>query len=618
MSHRPNLSINSINSIIEPTTPPAAPASRLNLWEEKTPSATSAAPNNLLLPTFNLDLASSYNKNFGTNGLATSATGSTGFSPSLLHPTKIDKEYLLSINKVPLTQLRPQILSLAKDQYGCRFLQKKIDEHVVSNAQQRRANFDVIFSQVSPNMYELIIDPFGNYLVQKLIAYCSEQNITLILESLLYNLFQISINQHGTRALQKIIDAVSNKYQLTLIVNGLSPYIIELIKDLNGNHVIQKILNKYPADDCQFIYDSIIKDLLVVATHKHGCCVLQKCLNHVTTEQLSQFSARILTFEIFIKLINDQFGNYVLQYLISINSLPINRAVFNNFVRFGVSNLCKLKFSSNVVEKFLKNCFNNEPISDAFSCLKYDLCYQILISDLNKMINDPYGNYVVQTLIEVIVNANFKEPLMENVMVLLPLNYRQNMEPLQIQIIKKWFQNCKIVSSFGKRIQLKINVILNGSGLLRSSTSVSTNMNSDGEFIVNPDTFVPQSSRRSNSFNNSQNAQMPYVHHQRGCLYPQMVSQPQLNQPGFMQRPLYNSTNRYVAHNPEYILGEPYQDEGMLKPSLKYDAAQNISRFSGMQISNDTPFVGTTYYKPNSNQYQSAVQHGAQQWYVEK
>ena len=139
-----------------------------------------------------------------------------------------------------MTQLKLEILKLAKDQYGCRFLQKKIDESLVPNYQVRLANFEIIFNQIYSHVYELIVDPFGNYLIQKLIVYCNESNLDLLMEILQYNLFQISINQHGTRALQKIIDSLNNSHQLGLLIKGLKPYIIELIKDLNGNHVIQK------------------------------------------------------------------------------------------------------------------------------------------------------------------------------------------------------------------------------------------------------------------------------------------------------------------------------------------------------------------------------------------
>ncbi|ODV68986.1 ARM repeat-containing protein, partial [Hyphopichia burtonii NRRL Y-1933] len=489
--HGHNLSINSINSLIEPTTPPTLSTinSKLFLWE------SNKLNNNLNLPNFNLDQNKNNTNNSNsttaitnnnTGGSINSTSGGSINSGNGIHArnssfshshknqkpfnnSKIDKEYLTSINKIPLNQLKQEILKLSKDQYGCRFLQKKIDENLISNSQLRKSNFEIIFKEIYPYLYELIIDPFGNYLIQKLIDYCDESNLNLILEILQFNLFQISINQHGTRALQKIIDNLNNDYQLNLLIKGLKPYIIELIKDLNGNHVIQKILNKYNPENCQFIYDSIINDLYIVATHKHGCCVLQKCLNHVNNYQLNDFANKILSFDIFINLINDQFGNYVLQYLISINSIEIDIKIFNNFIKFGINNLCNLKFSSNVIEKFLKNCFNNEFKSMDFSNLKFELSYHILNSDLNKLINDPYGNYVIQTLIDILINPQINyflkdsNNLSDNLLLLLPINYNQNFDDsLQIQIIKKWFQHCKIISSFGKRIQLKINIILNG------------------------------------------------------------------------------------------------------------------------------------------------------------
>lgn len=434
--HSHNLLINSISSIVEPTTPPSA-TTNSKLWDQQRLNGQ------LSLPSFSLE------------------TKNTA-------PLKIDKDYLALVLKAPLLQLRSQILRLAKDQYGCRFLQKRIDENVVPSRQARVANFDIIFKEVAPLLYELIIDPFGNYLVQRLVDYCSEADLDLMLETLHNNLFLVSINQHGTRALQKLIDHMSNGHQLALLMKGLKPYIIELIKDLNGNHVIQKILNKYPPDNCQFIYSSIIEDILVVATHKHGCCVLQKCLNHVNPAQLSAFSEKILQYNVFVVLINDQFGNYVLQYLVSIDSVDVNCALFNNFLKYGINDLCNLKFSSNVVEKLMKNCYYNEPKLRQFTDLKFSVIGAIFNTDLNKLINDPYGNYVIQTLIDILINHNVNyyqgndRVVVPSLQQLLPPNYTLRSDSLQIQIIKQWFQNCKIVSSFGKRIQLKINIILNG------------------------------------------------------------------------------------------------------------------------------------------------------------
>jgi len=215
--HQQNLSINSINSLIEPTTPPSF--GKTLIWDNGGKGAVSMGGYNGLN---SMGTSGIHNLTNGGNGVGGQLGGSLSGPSSgqmggmvggaLQGPHmggngpgdhKLDKEYLSGLNKVPLDQLKLEILKLAKDQYGCRFLQKKIDENVIPSPQIRIENFKVIFKEIYPFIYELIIDPFGNYLVQKLIDYCDDSNLNLILEILQYNLFQISINQHGTRALQK-------------------------------------------------------------------------------------------------------------------------------------------------------------------------------------------------------------------------------------------------------------------------------------------------------------------------------------------------------------------------------------------------------------------------------
>lgn len=122
-------------------------------------------------------------------------------------------------------------------------------------------------------------DPFGNYLCQKLLEYSTDDQRNLICESVAQDLVNISLNMHGTRAVQKMIDFLSTQRQASpsfdynsfpiLLTHGrkqadlrynaqihsiivaLSLHVVVLIKDLNGNHVIQKCLNKLAPEDNQ-------------------------------------------------------------------------------------------------------------------------------------------------------------------------------------------------------------------------------------------------------------------------------------------------------------------------------------------------------------------------------
>lgn len=60
---------------------------------------------------------------------------------------------------------------------------------------------------------------------------------------------------------------------------------VTLIKDINGNHVIQKCLHRLSFADKQFVYDAVSDNCIEVATHRHGCCVLQRCIDFSAESQ---------------------------------------------------------------------------------------------------------------------------------------------------------------------------------------------------------------------------------------------------------------------------------------------------------------------------------------------
>lgn len=69
------------------------------------------------------------------------------------------------------------------------------------------------------------------------------------------------------------------------MIVALQPNVVALIKDLNGNHVIQKCLHKLSPEHNQFIYDTVSEFCIEVASHKHGCCVYQRCIDHAIQSQ---------------------------------------------------------------------------------------------------------------------------------------------------------------------------------------------------------------------------------------------------------------------------------------------------------------------------------------------
>jgi hypothetical protein len=105
-----------------------------------------------------------------------------------------------------LEDLQGEIPTLCKDQHGCRYLQKKLEEGVAEHR-------DMIFRETFGHFAELMTDPFGNYLCQKLLEFSTDDQRNVICESVAQDLVTISLNMHGTRAVQKMIDFLSTRRQ---------------------------------------------------------------------------------------------------------------------------------------------------------------------------------------------------------------------------------------------------------------------------------------------------------------------------------------------------------------------------------------------------------------------
>lgn len=311
-------------------------------------------------------------------------------------PSRIT-EHELSSNVLPnpqqqqakyssLEEVEGRIYLIAKDQHGCRFLQKKFEEGSLEDVQK-------IFVEIIDHIIELMTDPFGNYLVQKLLEVCTEEQKMQILLAVTRKpgeLVNISLNMHGTRAVQKLIETLKTPEQISLVIAALEPGVVTLIKDLNGNHVVQRCLQRLTNEDNQFLFDAAAKHCVEIATHRHGCCVLQRCVDHSSGAQRDCLVAEIAANG--FRLSQDPFGNYVVQYILDFD-IPWATGKVITQLEGNYVFLSMQKFGSNVVEKCLKLCKEEHRVTIVKELLSS--------SRLGQLLQDPYGNYVVQSALAV-------------------------------------------------------------------------------------------------------------------------------------------------------------------------------------------------------------------------
>jgi hypothetical protein len=326
--------------------------------------------------------------------LSTNEYSRDDFDPSQVSLDPALASLYASTQRPPLEALLGQIRRLSRDQVGCRLVQQALDEEGPTAA-------TMILHEGLPFWGEAMVDPFGNYLFQKMLEKVSPEERIMLIKNVSSRLVNASLNLHGTRSVQKVVelcaqddkDGHGDGLQETasaVLTAALAPSAARLCIDSHGNHVIQRILLRLGTQYSMFVFDAVAASVSDVARHRHGCCVIQRCLDSPPSESRSYLVRCIV--ERSLDLMQDAYGNYVVQYVLDVCCDDDVQAVCESVV--GRVNLLAIqKFSSNVMEKCLERC-----------CDRVKEAYLLEMSDaerVRELMMDPFGNYVIQRALSV-------------------------------------------------------------------------------------------------------------------------------------------------------------------------------------------------------------------------
>jgi len=262
-----------------------------------------------------------------------------------------------------------QVDVLAFDQAGCRMIQKKLEEKVAGEVEVFAAALIHVMLDI---MTDVMTNQFGNYLCQKLIEVAPVTSIKQLASACLPYIIEVSMDLHGTRAIQTLVEVLGKEptalHQEILALGAeMSHYIFDLSTHPNGNHVIQEFLLTFKASDTpeqgdragaeafapytQFIFQACMDYCDQIGSDKHGCCVMQRCLEKGLISQKLKLADVIIS-RIHV-LIEDPYGNYLVQNVLKLKNDIRNNQILN-FIAGDFVRLSQLKFSSNVIEKCLE------------------------------------------------------------------------------------------------------------------------------------------------------------------------------------------------------------------------------------------------------------------------
>lgn len=277
------------------------------------------------------------------------------------------------------------VVEFSGDQHGSRFIQQKLE---TANSDEK----EQVFKEIQPNLLQLMTDVFGNYVIQKMFEHGNQSQKKILAHQMKGHVLHLSMQMYGCRVVQKAFEHVLTDQQASLVkeLDGPNFQILKVVKDQNGNHVVQKAIERIPGEHIQFIVDAHRGQMAKMSTHQYGCRVVQRML-----EFCQPPAKRIILDELLdhiLPLISDSYGNYVVQHIIQ-NGEPRDRRQVVTLVLAQLLSFSKHKFASNIVEKSI-DCADDDQRAEILRGLTAPDEHGV--TPVLGLMRDQYGNYVLR------------------------------------------------------------------------------------------------------------------------------------------------------------------------------------------------------------------------------
>lgn len=277
------------------------------------------------------------------------------------------------------------------DQQASIFLQQKLK---IASQEQK----DGIIAAIQDQAYPLMINRFGNFLVQRCLEYGSPAQVAGITSYMIGRVIALSMDPFGCHVVQKALDSVNEDMKLK-IVHEMSQNIRESIIHRYACHVWQKLFelrwDSYPPPIMNTVNHELKGMWTEVALGETGSLVVQNifenCIDQDKRPVIDEVIANMDT------IIRGQWGNWVIQHMVENADPPIRETVTNSIIEkspvYSVD-----QFASKVVEKMLK--MGDPIVIQAFLNRVTQRQPDKPRIPLIDIASDAHGNYLIQYILQ--------------------------------------------------------------------------------------------------------------------------------------------------------------------------------------------------------------------------
>jgi len=278
------------------------------------------------------------------------------------------------------------------------------------------------------------------------------------------------------RQIQNKLDKNINNYKYSEeFYDNIKFKLIEIIEHQFGNYVIQKFLSVLLYQENKNLFKMVFLEindkLFEICIHNYGTRVIQKTLEKldnkiyykIETNELNNVFKNLIENHLY-ELCCDKNGNHVYQKLLRVFPKERNQFLYDSLI--------KISLPVSIIQQgatLLQTAFDYSSKNQ-----QDDLCNAI-VENIEKLINDKYGNYTIQTIFKLFndkINDKIYKYIDENLLQLSKEKFSSNV--IDKCIIKDYEKSTKLIESIiHKNIIKDIIVDQYGNYVVQKALSIS-------------------------------------------------------------------------------------------------------------------------------------------------
>ena len=208
---------------------------------------------------------------------------------------------------------------------------------------------DLIFKKLSPKIKQIMCDSYGNYFLQKIIEKTNCIQRINLLNNIKDDFINISKDISGSHCIQNLIEKIDCNEEEEIIKSIVEKDLFDLSISQNSTHVIFKLINNINNPKKYYIIQFCINNFIQLCINLNGSTIIKKFISQINNYQIIKIIIK-MTEQNYVQIVENQFGNYVIQYIFQYFGFTNCKGIINNIIKDSIY-FSLQKYASNVIDK---------------------------------------------------------------------------------------------------------------------------------------------------------------------------------------------------------------------------------------------------------------------------